>query len=134
MKKLTLAEIESLPKASVIWREQHATGGEKTGIDHYLIEPMLICVSGKGGVLAWADKHSCAYYDIDESLINDHRIFWSAEPETDMISAGVPDSYYDQLVLDYKDDFEKLEESRLIYEITHRGSSPRSKHTRDKRE
>ena len=89
MKNLTLQEIIALPKASVIWREEH-TSDDISGHEFYEVEPMLVCVAGEGGVLAFANKDSFLDLDIDENLITDYRRFWDEEPDESMITEGVP--------------------------------------------
>lgn len=69
MKRLTLEEISNLPKGSVIWREEQDE-----------IEPMLVCVAGKNGIVAWADHNSELILDINADLITDTRFFWDQEP------------------------------------------------------
>ena len=95
MKRLTLNEIISLPKASVIWREEHDCD-EESGFNFYELEPMLVCVAGEGGVLAYANKDSFVDLDINDKLITEQRMFWDEKPGAELITGGLPIEYYDE--------------------------------------
>lgn len=101
MKRLTLDEIMSLPKASVIWREEH-TYDEEEGFNFYEIEPMLISVPGRDGVLCYASKENFLFLNIDEDLINPQRNFWDSEPAEGMIKTGLPMKEFDSFHEHYK--------------------------------
>ena len=91
-KRLSLENIESLPKASVIWREEHIiTSGGNSGVEYFQLQPMMIGVPGKKGVLCYADLDGYIILDIDENLITDTRFFWDAEPDPDVITSGIPE-------------------------------------------
>ncbi len=121
-RKLSLDEIISLPKASVIWREEHFCPGGNQGLDFYQLEPMLVCVPGKNGVLAWANTETFQELRINRSLINERRSFWNAEPDPIFITSGIPESDYDQFINNFEGDIpHEIDDSRLLYEITHRG-------------
>lgn len=119
-RKLTLEEIKNLPKASVIWREQF-TEDEESGFVFYQLEPMLVCVPGECGVLAWANKYSFLDLTIDEDLLSG-RSFWDKEPDQDMIQ-GVPESDFDRFInASPLDDF-TFPQKQLLSTITRAGFS-----------
>lgn len=83
-RKLTLEEIEALPKASVIWLEMDMK--DDNGICWHDVLPLLVCVPGKGGVLMGGDRDSFVDFDINDQLMNDpDNHFWSHEPSHDML-------------------------------------------------
>ena len=124
-KRLSLENIESLPKASVIWREEHIiTSGGNSGVEYFQLQPMMIGVPGKKGVLCYADLDGYIILDIDENLITDTRFFWDAEPDPAVITSGIPEEEYNNLwdSSEYGyDDLQKMEDSRIVYAITKRG-------------
>lgn len=97
MKRLSLDEIRELQRASVIWLEQHDIDTE-TGAAFFRIYPMMICVQGEGGVLAFADTDSVIVHDINDSLINHDRLFWDEEPDPDLISCCLPWDQYNSFL------------------------------------
>ena len=118
MKRLSLSEIISLPKASVIWREEH-TYDDESGYNFYEAEPMLVCVAGEGGVLAYANKESVLYLDIDGELITDSRKFWDAEPGAELITGGLPVKYFD--TFNERNGIRRVALKGLLSEITKAG-------------
>ena len=118
MKRLTLNEIISLPKASVIWREEH-TYDDESGYNWYEAEPMLVCVAGEGGVLAYANKDSVLDLDINESLITDERMFWDEEPGAELITGGLPIALYD--TFEERSGIRRVALKGLLSEITKAG-------------
>lgn len=93
MKQLSLSEIISLPKASVIWREEHNYDDE-SGYNYFEIEPMMIGAAGQGGTLCFANQDTFLFLDIDESLITDERKFWDEEPGSELITEDLPVEYF----------------------------------------
>lgn len=118
MKRLSLSEIISLPKASVIWREEH-THDDESGYNFYEVEPMLLCVAGEGGVLVYANKDSVLDLDIDENLITDERKFWDEEPGRELIEGGLPVKYFDSFNERYN--IRRVALKGLLSEITKTG-------------
>ena len=91
-RKLTLEEIEALPKASVIWLEMDMK--DDNGICWHDVLPLLVCVPGKGGVLMGGDRDSFVDFDINDQLMNDpDNHFWSHEPSHDMLPGITRDEY-----------------------------------------
>ena len=117
-KKLTLDEIKNLPKGSVIWREEFAEDDD-CGFVYYQLEPMLICVPGEDGVLAWANDSSYLFLSIGEDLLS-RRSFWNKEPEPDMIE-GVPESEYDKFIEETPLDDFRFQRKHLLSVITRMG-------------
>lgn len=102
-KKLSLEEIEALPKASVIWRGYVFNSDE--GIVWHSIEPLLVCVPGKDGVLMGGDKNSYVDLVINEHLFDDPTdTYWNQEP-TDSQLPGITREEYDAFT----------EENRIVF-------------------
>ena len=93
MKRLSLSEIISLPKASVIWIEEHNYDDE-SGYNYFEIEPMMIGAAGQGGTLCFANQDTYLFLDIDENLITDERWFWDEEPGSELITEDLPVEYF----------------------------------------
>lgn len=96
-KKLTVQDIINLPKASVIWKEEHHFD-ENYNIGYYELFPMLVCVPGENGVLAWACKSYYCHLFINENLIDENTSFWDCEPDPDMISNDISETEYDKFL------------------------------------
>lgn len=94
-KMLTLEEIKNLPKASVIWRQEFYLDSDYD-IEWFQLEPMLVCIPGEDGVLSWANSYSFLHLDIDDNLINNNRIFWDMEPDSDMTERGMSESKFNE--------------------------------------
>lgn len=79
-RKLTLKEIETLPKASVIWMGLETHTDE--GILFYDTYPIVVCVAGKNAVLAGADADLCWHIKINAEYFSDKSdySFWNIEP------------------------------------------------------
>lgn len=118
MKRLSLSEIISLPKASVIWREEH-TYDDESGYNYFEIEPMMIGAAGQGGTLCFANQDTFLFLDIDESLITDERKFWDEEPGSELITGGLPVEYYNSF--DERYNIRRVALKGLLSEITKTG-------------
>lgn len=100
-KRLSLSEIEALPRGSVIWFELHTIDDEETGIDYYDVFPALVGWPGSNGSICWINSHGFGngVLEINDEMINDNRVFWNSEPERDMIRRGVPEEYYNETLI-----------------------------------
>ena len=115
-RKLTLEEIEALPKASVIWLEMDMK--DDNGICWHDVLPLLVCVPGKGGVLMGGDRDSFVDFDINDQLMNDpDNHFWSHEPSHDMLP-GITREERDSIPGDEDFVFPKLVEAITSRKLT----------------
>ncbi len=113
-KKLTLEEIESMPRGSVVWRALVMESDE--GIVWHESDPMMICVPGPGGYMLGADENSYYECNIDDRMTADPvDSYWSSEPADDQLS-GITKGQYNDLT-----DEEKIVNTKLAAAITTRG-------------
>ncbi len=116
-KRLTLEEIEALPIGSVVWYEQHVRDDDEQYAEFYSLYPALVAEPGKNGTICWAGGGQFDIMTIDNTLINEDRFFWNAKPDRDMITRGIPDEAYNNLMIYPKTEVGK----RLMLAITYRG-------------
>lgn len=94
---LTLEEIKSLSKASVIWRVSHQEDDDYH-IHFHTVNPALIAVPGENGLIVGGDVGSLFCHDINDELINDGILFWSAEPaEEQLTDYGIPEAEFNKI-------------------------------------
>lgn len=111
---LTLEELETLPRGSVIWRSINLETDE--GIVWHDFDPMMICVSGPNGKLIGADAWNYFEYEINNYLMEDSQIhFWDIEPN-DAQLPGITRAEYDALT-----DEERIVNTKLAAAITSKG-------------
>ena len=92
-KKMTLDEIKTLPRGSVMWAEFNDRTDE--GIVWYSLDPVVVCEPGENGCLIGGNKDSFIDRNIDNHLLDDLTI-WSSEPEKEQLS-GITQKVYDDL-------------------------------------
>lgn len=93
-KKLTLKEIEALPKASVIWGSCISKSDD--GIVWNDVYPLLVAIPGESGRLIGADEDSIWDYHIKELKDWADVDFWDKEPVKEQLS-GISRYEYNQL-------------------------------------
>ena len=116
-KRMTLQEIEAMPKASVIWFELHSLDDSDTFAEYYNIYPAMIAAPGENGVICWGSSDEYGVLEINNELINNDRLFWDHEPDKDMIFRGIPADIYNNMHIYPESETAK----RLMTAITSRG-------------
>lgn len=115
-KKLTLEEIEALPKATVIWYAYVNTSDD--GVMWHDADPVLICEPGEGGIIYGGDKDSFIDIDISAHMFDDPDVsFWDSEPNRTQLP-GITRNEYNALP-DPNDDLFTF--TSLVTAITSRG-------------
>ncbi len=113
-RKLSLEEIEAMPRGSVVWRSFYTKTDE--GIIWHTADPMLVCLPGHGGYLLGADKDSYWEGDIDNSLMSAPDIsYWNSEPADDQLR-GITKEQYNAMTNE-----ELIVNTKLAAAITTRG-------------
>ncbi len=93
-KKLTLKEIEAMPRGSVVWR---GDVNIDDGVIWHYAAPAVICVAGPGGYLLGGDEAGTFDMDINEHLMNDPTTtFWDNEP-SDAQLLGITRAEFDSM-------------------------------------
>ncbi len=93
-RKLSLAEIKELPKASVIWLASETT--EPEGIKWFAKLPIMVYVPGEDGAVIGANE--AGYFDRKFSdLFNDTGLsYWDKEPENEQL-CGITEDEFNQI-------------------------------------
>ena len=114
-KKLTLEEIMTLPKATVLWLVDHNVSDE--GIVWHGVDPVLVCAPGENGALIGGNLYSFVDLTINDQLLNDpNRSIWDREPSKRQLH-GISREEYDAI----PDALGHIQFTRLAYAITYRG-------------
>lgn len=113
-RKLTLEEIEALPKGSVIWMSWYT--GDEAVVWHDIV-PVMVAVPGKDGLLIGGNRESSCDLDIDSDLFDrPYHEYWDSEPDDSQIP-GITEEEYNAT----PDECEDIVFTKLTAEITARG-------------
>lgn len=94
-KKLTLKEIEAMPRGSVIWRGE--VNSSDDGIIWHYADPAVICVAGPGGYLLGGCDAGTFDMDINEHLLDSPTLtFWDREPADEQLP-GITRAEFDAM-------------------------------------
>ena len=94
-KKLTLDEIRTLPKASVIWYSYELITDE--GIMFHSVDPLMVCAPGDNGRLIGGGKDYDLDLDINKHLFDDPcSALWDSKPCADQLN-GISGEEYDAI-------------------------------------
>ena len=114
-RKLTLEEIITLPKATVLWLVDYNISDES--IVWHGVDPVLVCAPGENGALIGGNRYSLVDLHINDQLLNDpNRSIWDREPTKGQLH-GISREEYDAI----PDELGHIQFTRLAYAITYRG-------------